>query len=250
MLAQLATKSVLLVGAGGLGCPAAIALVRAGVGRLVVCDDDVVDETNLHRQLLYAESDVGRPKLVVAVAALKRQAHRAQSPTQIVGIEQRLLPENALERVRDVDVVIEGADNFATKFMAADVCHLARRPLVHSAALRWAATVWSVAPSGSPCYRCLFEDIPPGPQASCEGAGVLGPLVGVAGALAADHAIMILLDRARYGVVHSFDGKTDRLHSSPVNPRLGCTLCGPNRTIFDIERARYRAELDARTACG
>ncbi|HYJ10603.1 MAG TPA: ThiF family adenylyltransferase, partial [Polyangiaceae bacterium] len=176
-------KRALVVGLGGLGCPVAGVLARVDELELWLCDDDLVDETNLHRQLLYREQDVGRHKLDAAEHAL---LELGVAPERLRLVRSRLLPENARQLVREVDVVIEGADNFATKFLAADAAHLEARPIVHGAGIRFVATAWAVAAQGRPCYRCLFEDVPPGAQQNCSEAGVMGPVVGFCGALMAD----------------------------------------------------------------
>jgi molybdopterin/thiamine biosynthesis adenylyltransferase len=235
----LAGKSVLVVGAGGLGCPALLALVRAGVGRIAIADDDRVEETNLHRQTLYGDRDIGRDKLDAALEALAREAFPGQ---KLEAVRTRLLPENARELVRAHDVVLEGADNFATKFLCADACRLEARPVVHGAAVRFRATVWSVAAEGRPCYRCLFEDLP-GDDAglSCAEAGVLGPVVGLAGALMADLAVDVLLQTPRHGRLYAYDGLRDRLREVPVTPRTDCALCGFRPTISRIDELCYTA---------
>jgi len=233
----LAERSALVVGAGGLGCPAALLLVEAGVGRVALADDDVVEESNLHRQLLYADTDVGRDKLDAALEALGRVARPFQ---RIEARRTRLLPHNALSLVEGYDVVLEGADNFATKFLAADACHLARRPVVHGAAVRFRATVLGVGASGQPCYRCLFEDIPPaGTADSCVEAGVMGPLVGLAGALMADLALSALLGAPRHGILFTYDGLADRLRTVPLTARGDCPLCGNSPRISQIDGVCY-----------
>ncbi len=242
-VSDLSDKSVLIVGVGGLGCPAAIALVRAGVGRVVLCDDDKVDETNLHRQVLFSQADVGRDKLDVAAEAL---AQLGDSAVELA--RTRLLPAIARQLVRQVDVVVEGADIFATKFLAADACYLENRPIVHGAAVRFIGTAWSVAPQGRPCYRCLFESVLPRDAApNCSEAGVVGPLVGVIGSLMADLALDVLQDeRARQGQMHTFDGKSLRLRKVQVSFRDDCPLCGSaaNTKIEDTHPSLYDVAAD------
>jgi adenylyltransferase/sulfurtransferase len=233
-------QSALVVGVGGLGCPAALALAEAGIGRIVLCDDDRVDATNLHRQILFDASDIGADKLAAAERALYRSGAR---PGSIELVHSRLLPENARELVRSVDLVLEGADNFATKFLCADACFLERRPVVHGAAVRLHATVLCVAGFGAPCYRCLFEDLPGGPSApNCAEAGVLGPVVGFAGALMADRALSVLAgDTSVFGRLVSYDGKADRAREITLAARSQCALCGSERHIDRITHNRYTA---------
>ena len=234
---------VLLIGLGGLGCPAALALVRAGVGELVLCDDDVVDEGNLHRQILYGPADVGVDKLDAAHTSLAGAA--AASGTRLTLLRQRFLPDNARALARSVDVLIEGADNFATKFLAADAGRLERRPVVHGAGIRWVGTAWAVSAAGRPCYRCLFEDVPAGPQPNCDSAGVMGPVVGVVGACMAELALRVLSGRPRWGELWSFDGKVDVLRRVAVSARLDCPLCGSSPSIGDTDESRYQGGLCA-----
>lgn len=234
-----ARKRVLVVGLGGLGCPVAAILARAAELELWLCDDDLVDVSNLHRQVLYRESDVGLDKLDAAKAALVAAGADAE---RIVLVRSRLLPDNAVELVSGVDVVVEGADNFATKFLAADAAHLAQRPIVHGAAIRFVGTAWAVSAAGSPCYRCLFEDVPPGAQLGCSEAGVMGPVVGFCGALMADLALRVLAgDATAFGSLYTYDGQTDRLRQVPAPSRSQCPLCGVSPTISQIIESRYTA---------
>jgi molybdopterin/thiamine biosynthesis adenylyltransferase len=229
-----AAASIALVGAGGLGAPVALALARAGIGRLIVIDDDVVDRTNLHRQVLFRDADVGRPKLEATVEALAR----ISPSTQVEARAGRLRPGS--ERlIEDADVVVECSDNFATKFLAADLAHLLRKPIVHGAAIRWIGTALAVSGEGTPCYRCLFEDIPAGAQASCDVAGVMGPVCGVVGGLMAGLALSIVDGRARFGALLSLDGRAQSLRSIALSARADCPLCGASPAITAIDPARY-----------
>jgi molybdopterin/thiamine biosynthesis adenylyltransferase len=230
-------KRALLVGLGGLGCPAAAVLARSRDVDLWLCDDDTVDVTNLHRQILYRDADVGQDKLERARHALLA-AGADDACLQLV--RSRFLPDNARELTRQVDVVIEGADNFATKFLAADAAHLEGKPVVHGAAVRWVATAWAVSAQGAPCYRCLFEDVPPGAQQGCSEAGVMGPVVGFCGALLADLALRVLQgDAEAFGSLYTFDGQHDRLRQVTAARRSDCPLCGSSPTIQDITETRY-----------
>ncbi len=239
--------TVLVVGVGGLGCPAALALMVAGVGRLLLADDDIVEWSNLHRQILFSDEDVGKDKLTAAQASLEHWL--PHSPTQIELLRTRLLPDNARELVNRADVIVEGADNFATKFLTADACALEGKPIVHGSAIRWRATVWSVAPTGQPCYRCLFEDVPKldegEPAANCATAGVMAPVTGLAGGLMADLALRAIVGESPgFGAVHTYDGIEDELRAVSVNPRADCPLCGSAsaRTIHEIIEARYLSQ--------
>ena len=233
-----ARARVLVVGVGGLGCPAAIALARAGVGTLGLADDDEVDVTNLHRQILFTDADVGAHKVDAAMRALAGMA-----PALVVEPHRtRLLPSNAVDLVGRYDVVVEGSDNFATKFLAADACAIAKVPVVHAAAVRWHGTVLAVGRAGGPGYRCLFEDLPGGDAApNCAEAGVVGPMVGVVGALQADLALALLDGEDVAGTLVTFDGKTDAFRRRRLAPRATCALCGPASIgkIETIDEARY-----------
>ena len=230
----LAKARVTIVGIGGLGCPAALALAHAGLASLTLIDDDVVDRTNLHRQILFREADVGRHKLDAAADAL-----RAVAPTLELELRrERLTPANALSLFEGADVVLECSDRYAVKFLAADAAHLARVPIVHGAAIRWMGTALAVGRAGAPCYRCLFEDLPSGEQASCDVAGVVGPVCGVIGAHQARLALQLLAGQAE-GTLLRFDGQRDVLRIRPVARRPGCSLCGTQPTIDGIVATRY-----------
>lgn len=233
------SEQVLLVGAGGIGAPAAWALGEAGLRELVVIDDDRVELSNLHRQLLYSDEDVGRPKLDAFADALERRFEGMV----VSCITARVHPGNVMDLLEGARVVLDATDNFATRFLLADAAHLTGVPIVHAAAVRWRATVMASSGSGRPCYRCLFEDIPSGATIDCATAGVAGPVCGVSGALGADRVLRVLAgDDGAFGHVVSFDGSRDRLRQVAVAPRDDCALCGPRPRIGTIEASRYTSE--------
>ena len=236
-----ARRGIAIVGLGGLGCPAALALVQAGAPRITLIDDDTVDEGNLHRQILYGDRDIGQPKLEAALRSLKQMG---ATPEQVQVVHRRCLPDNALDLLAGAEVILEGADNYATKFLVCDAAHLLGKPVIHGAALGWQATVLCCAPHGAPCYRCLFEDLPDASAAerNCHSQGVMGPLTGFAGALMADLALRILGGQPNYGALHSYDGKADRLRSIAIARRASCPLCGDHPRIADLNEARYLGE--------
>jgi molybdopterin/thiamine biosynthesis adenylyltransferase len=238
--ARRARARALVVGVGGLGCPASLALARAGVGYIAIADDDVVELGNLHRQILFDEADVGTPKAEAAAHALRELVPSAE--VSLVG--SRVLPQNAIELVRKVDVVIEGSDNFATKFLVADACMIAGVPVVHASAVRWHGTVLAVGPAGAPCYRCLFEDLPRHGVPACAEAGVVGPVVGILGAIQADLALSLLDGAPVEGTIVTYDGHADELRRRTIPSREGCLLCGlpVSQRISGIQAERYVPE--------
>ncbi len=239
---------VLLVGAGGLGCAAGQVLARS-VPRLsrplsvTVIDDDTVSADNLHRQVFYRDHDVGAPKAALFAERFASEARSRGGTVEVRSIHGRLVPENALALATSHDVILEGADNFATKFLVSDAARLARRPVVHGGVVRWAGYTLATGPESCPCYRCLFEDLPREQPDTCAVAGVVGPLVSVVGALQARLALSILLGRedgyAR--LVHA-----DALRGGPIRtrtllPRAGCPSCGERPTLRTIDPAAYLA---------
>ena len=217
---------VLLVGAGGLGAPAALTLLQHRVSTLGLLDEDQVEVSNLHRQILYRTEDAGRDKVAAAADAI----HRLSPSTGVLAIRQRLTAENALSIVRRFQLVLDGTDNFPSKFLINDACVLAKVPLVHAAAVRWSGQLLPIA-VGAPCYRCLFEE-PPGAAAgfSCAEAGVAGPVVGLVGALQAEAGLALLRDRAAPPHATStllvVDGLTGRRREVRFRRNPRCRACG------------------------
>ena len=242
---RLAAARVLVVGAGGLGSPSAYYLAAAGVGRLVIADDDVVDRSNLQRQILHTEARIGVPKVESARAALGALNTR-------VGIEAhrvRVTADNVESLVRDVDVVVDGADNFAARYLLSDACVQLGKPLVYGAVHRFEGQV-SVFDAGrqrgrAPCYRCLFPE-PPAPEdaPNCAEAGVLGVLPGIIGLLQATEAIKLLLGLGEplAGRLLHFDALRMRFRETRLPADPACPVCAPG-AVF----AGYREML---VACG
>ncbi|MDX1493221.1 MAG: molybdopterin-synthase adenylyltransferase MoeB, partial [Longimicrobiales bacterium] len=191
---RLKAGRVLCVGAGGLGSPLAMYLAAAGVGTLGLVDFDTVDESNLQRQLLHGTSDVGRSKLDSATDRLRE----LNPHVEVVPHRERLSSENALEILADYDVVVDGTDNFPTRYLVNDACVLLGKPNVYGSVFRWEGQVSVFATEDGPCYRCLFrEPPPPGLVPDCAEGGVLGVLPGIIGTAQAMETIKLLLGVGR-----------------------------------------------------
>ncbi|MCI0570548.1 MAG: HesA/MoeB/ThiF family protein [Myxococcaceae bacterium] len=217
----LASARILVVGAGGLGCPATLALARAGARRLTVLDPDVVDLTNLHRQLWHRTPDIGRPK----VDSLAERLQAAFPSVQVDAQHLRLTEETADSLFAAHTLVVDGTDGVATKFVLADAAVRTGVPLVYGGVLRWSGQVMALV-RGGPCLRCLFEEPPePGQVPTCAAAGVLGPVAGWVGGLQAQVALEVLSTREPRlgrGTLHVVDGRTLRWRRMEVRRRADC----------------------------
>lgn len=231
---KLLAGSVLLVGAGGLGCPAGLYLAAAGVGRLGLVDADAVDLSNLQRQIAHATPDVGVPKVESAAAKM-----RAINPDVTVETHRlRLTAANALDIVSRYDFVIDGTDNFASKFLVADACHFAGRPYSHAGILGFRGQTITCKPGQSACYRCLFgAPPPPGSVPSCSQAGVLGVLAGVIGTLQATEALKYLLGTGELLTdrLLTYDALLMKFRTIAVKRNPRCALCGEKPTIRELK---------------
>lgn len=226
---KLLDSKVLIIGAGGLGSPAAIYLAAAGVGTLGIVDGDRVDLTNLHRQVMHFTHDIGRPKTQSA----KRTLEDINPDVTVVPFQTVLTSENALDIIRDFDVVVNGSDNFPTRYLVNDACVMLRKPLVDASILKWEGQATVFLP-GLGCYRCLFPTPPPpGTVPSCAEGGIIGTVAGSVGTLQALEAIKILLGRGttlanRLLIFDALDGevRTVRWNRNP-----DCPVCGDRPTI-------------------
>jgi molybdopterin/thiamine biosynthesis adenylyltransferase/rhodanese-related sulfurtransferase len=229
---KLEASRVLMIGAGGLGSPAAFYLAAAGVGHLRIADDDVVDRSNLQRQILHTEARIGEAKVVSAHIALSALNPR----TRIEAVAERVVAENVERLLADVDVVIDGADNFPVRYLLNDACVKLGKPLVYGAVQRFEGQV-SVFDAGrhrgqAPCYRCLFPEPPAAEFApSCAEAGVLGVLPGVIGLLQANEAIKLLLGIGEplSGRLLHFDALAMRFREMRLRPDPDCVVCAAGK---------------------
>src|SRR5499427_4959506 len=187
---KLKQARVLCIGTGGLGAPLGLYLTAAGVGRIGLVDFDVVDSTNLQRQVLFGTSDVGRPKITAAADRLRN----LNPDIQIDAIEVKLTSENALELFRDYDIIVDGTDNFPTRYLVNDACVLLGKPNVYGSIFRFEGQITVFGYPDGPCYRCLYpEPPPPGLVPSCAEGGVLGVLPGIVGSIQAMETIKLIL---------------------------------------------------------
>jgi adenylyltransferase/sulfurtransferase len=245
--AKLLASKVLVIGAGGLGSPVAMYLAAAGVGTLGIVDDDVVDLSNLQRQIIHATSSVGTAKVDSARTTLA-----AINPdVTVVAHRERITAANALRLIADYDIVADGSDNFPTRFLVNDACYFACKPLVSGAVLRFdgqVSTFKAFAPAENgtgegdepehgPCYRCLFREPPPlGQIPSCAEAGVLGAFCGLVGSLQATEILKELLGigESLSGHLMVCDALSTTFRKIKVRRDPGCPLCGDTPSITDL----------------
>jgi adenylyltransferase/sulfurtransferase len=227
---RLKASSVLLIGAGGLGSPLGLYLAAAGIGRIGMVDFDVVDFSNLHRQVLHGTADVGRPKLQSA----KDRLQAINSEVQLDLYETRLTSANAFEIFRPYDIVIDGTDNFPTRYLVNDACVLLKKPNVYGSIFRFDGQASVFHPPHGPCYRCLYpEPPPPGEVPSCAEGGVLGILPGLVGCIQATEAVKLILGQGEplIGRLLLYDALKMGFQEFKIRRNKRCPLCGDNPTI-------------------
>ncbi len=225
---------VLLVGTGGLGSPAALYLAAAGVGRIGLVDYDVVDESNLQRQVVHDTSFIGKPKLDSARARLNALNPHVQIETHATSISS----DNALQIMKDYDVIVDGTDNFETRYLTNDACYLLKKPNVYGSIFRFEGQASVFWPDKGPCYRCLYpEPPPPGLVPSCAEGGVLGILPGVVGTIQATEALKILLGVGEplVGRLLLYDALAMSFEELKLRRDPKCPLCGENPTIKELQ---------------
>ena len=230
---RLLKAKVLIIGAGGLGSPAALYLASAGIGKIGIVDFDKVELNNLQRQIVHTFKSVGEPK----VESAKNTLNAINQDVEIVPYELRLTSENILDIIKDYDIIVDGSDNFPTRYLVNDACVLSGKPLCHGGIFRFDGQAITILPEKSACYRCLFpEPPPPGLVPSCQEAGILGAVAGVIGTIQANEVLKYVL-----GIGNLLAGKLlvfNALDSSfrqvkvPRNPE--CPVCGQTPTVTKL----------------
>jgi adenylyltransferase/sulfurtransferase len=230
---RLKRTRVVVVGAGGLGSPAALYLAAAGVGTLGLVDFDVVDETNLQRQVIHGTGGLGTSKVQSAAARLAE----LNPHVHLELFDRRLTSGNAMDILREFDLVVDGSDNFPTRYLINDACVLLGMPYVYGAIFRFSGQVSVFAASGGPCYRCLFRDPPPpGLVPSCDEAGVLGVLPGVIGSIQGLEAIKLILGQGEtlVGRLLLFEALRSEFRELAVRRDPACPVCGDRPTVHQL----------------
>ena len=223
---RLRQASVLVIGAGGLGSPAAFYLAAAGLGRLGIVDGDAVDLSNLQRQILHTTADQGLRK----VESARSRLVELNAEVDVEVHDMRLTEENAAELMGPYDFVIDGSDNFDTKFLVNDVAVSLNKPFSHAGIVRLQGQTMTVVPPDSACYRCLFQEPPaPGEVLGCQQAGILGAVAGTIGSIQATEAIKYIVGLEEHLLVNrllTYDAKTMEIRNVPVPPNPRCKACG------------------------
>jgi molybdopterin/thiamine biosynthesis adenylyltransferase len=231
--AKIAKAKVFIVGAGGLGCPVGYYLTAAGVGTIAIIDNDTVEMSNLQRQIAHSVHTIGMPK----VESAKKTFEALNPDVNIIALKKRISKDDILDLIRDYDIVVDGSDNFPTRYLVNDACVMAGKPLVSGAILRFEGQVTTIVPGEGHCYRCLFEEPPPpGLVPSCQEAGVLGVLPGVIGGLQATEVLKLILGKGEVlkGELLIYNALKTTFRKVKVRRNPSCPICGENPTIKEL----------------
>lgn len=230
---KLLQSKVLLIGSGGLGSPIALYLAAAGVGTLGLVDFDKVDLSNLQRQIIHTNDSIGTPKIDSAEKRIK-----AMNPdTNVIKYETKLTKDNAMEIIKDFDLVVDGTDNFPTRYLTSDACVFLNKPNIYGSIFRFDGLATVFKPDEGPCYRCLYPDPPPpGMVPSCAEGGVLGILPGIIGLIQATEAVKILvgIGRTLVGRLMVYDALEMTFRELKLRKDPNCPVCGENPTITEL----------------
>ncbi|MCK5493074.1 MAG: molybdopterin-synthase adenylyltransferase MoeB [Candidatus Omnitrophica bacterium] len=226
---KILNAKVLLIGAGGLGSPCALYLASAGVGRIGIVDFDVVELSNLQRQIVHSTRTVGKPK----VESAKITLNGINPDVEIVAHNLRITSKNILDIIKDYDIVVDGSDNFSTKYLVNDACVLSNKPLSHGGIFKFDGQLTTILPNESACYRCLFPDPPP---LGLVPTGILGAVVGVIGTLQANEVLKFILGVGNLlsGKLLVFNALDANFRQVKIHKDLNCPICGDNPSIKEL----------------
>ncbi|NQT95149.1 MAG: molybdopterin-synthase adenylyltransferase MoeB [Candidatus Omnitrophica bacterium] len=230
---KILNSKVLIVGAGGLGSPCALYLACAGVGTIGIADADKVELNNLQRQIIHSTKEVGKPK----VESAQERMVGINSDVKVVPYNMRLKSENILDIIKDYDIVVDGSDNFPTRYLVNDACVLAGKPLSHGGIFRFDGQAITILPKEGPCYRCLFpEPPPPGLVPSCQEAGILGAVAGVIGTIQANEVLKYILGLGDLlvGRLLVFNALNSSFRHVKVPKDPDCSICSDKPTITEL----------------
>lgn len=230
---KLLKAKVLIIGAGGLGSPVAFYLASAGIGKIGIVDSDTVELNNLQRQIIHASRDVGRPK----VESAKDTLNAINEDVEVVPYKLRLTSKNIMDIIKNYDIIVDGSDNFPTRYLVNDACVLSTKPLSHGGIFRFDGQVITILPRESACYRCLFsEPPPPGLVPSCQEAGILGAVAGVIGIIQANEVLKYILGIGSLltGKLLVFNALDSSFRQVKVPKDTKCSVCGDNPTITKL----------------
>jgi adenylyltransferase/sulfurtransferase len=231
--ARISNARVVLIGAGGLGCPVGYYLTAAGVGKIGLIDNDVVEMSNLQRQIAHSVNTIGMPKVESAA-----KTFTALNPdVEIVQMKVRLSKDNIAGLIKDFDIVVDGSDNFPTRYLVNDACVMSKKPLVSGAILRFEGQVTTIIPGEGHCYRCLFEEPPPpGLVPSCQEAGVLGVLPGVIGGIQATEVLKLILGKGEplKNALLIYDALKTVFRKVRVPKNPNCPVCSEHPSITEL----------------
>lgn len=230
---KISAGKVLIVGAGGLGSPVALYLAAAGVGTIGIIDSDVVDLTNLQRQVIHFTADVNKAKVLSA----KDKIEQLNPDVKVIAYQDLLSPYNIFDIIKDYDIIVDGTDNFPTKFLVNDACVLAQKPFSHGGILRFNGQTFTFTP-GNACYRCIFDGPPPTDAVpTCSQAGVLGSIAGMLGTIQATEVLKFFVEKGDLLInrMLTFDALTMEFRNIRFNKDKNCPICGENPIIKELQ---------------
>ena len=247
---KILNAKVLIIGTGGLGAPCSFYLAAAGVGRIGLVDSDNVELNNLQRQIVHVTADIGIPK----VESGKKRLAALNPDVEVVTHPLRLDSTNILGVIKDYDIIVDGSDNFPTRYLVNDACVLSKKPLVHAGIFRYDGQIMTILPESGPCYRCLFpEPPPPGAVPSCQEGGILGAVAGVMGVLQANEVLKLILNTGEplSGRLLIFNALDSTFRTVKVTKDKNCLVCSEHPKITKLidyqEFCSLRANKDCST---